>query len=69
MNNFKNLREELTEDNNHNAALTVECLELERYDLIKDLAVLADLHLKLGYMNQEMIDSRIEIEKRLLNGN
>ena len=69
MNKFQNLREELTEENNHNASLIVECLELERYDLIQELAVIADLHLQLGHMNQEMSDSRIEIEKRLLNGN
>jgi len=64
-NNFENLRDELENDNYHTDALIVDALELCMYDMVKELASIAEQHEKTGYLDTELGLRRDEIARGL----
>jgi len=53
-NNFENLRDELENDNCHTDALIVDALELCMYDMVKELASIAEQHQEAGHLTTEL---------------
>ena len=59
------LIEAYTNENYHNEALMIKVISQERFDLLKDLADIKIKHLEDGFMSQENISRRREIEQEL----
>ena len=69
MSNFKKLRDELTNDNNHTDSLMIECIEMARYDVLKELSDLAITHTEQGFLTKEQQDYRdVTLVNHLVNG-
>jgi nicotinamide riboside kinase len=59
------LIEAYTDENYHNEALMIKAISQERFDLLKELADIKIKHLEDGFMSQENINKRSEIEQKL----
>lgn len=69
MSNYQNLRNELTDNNEHGASLMIDAIELSRFDIVKLLCDLQITHEEQGFLTKEQQDYRDnELAGRLLSG-
>ena len=54
-----------TDENYHNEALMIKAISEERFDLLKELAEIKIKHLEDGFISQDNLLKRREIEKEL----